>query len=155
MEINIVDFAATKVAAIEHRGPAELVNNTVSQFIAWRWNTVLSPVTTSNSYGLAYDNPETTEPEKFRFDICGTVNADVPANDYGIVTKTIEGGRCAVVRHHGSHARIAESIYPLYREWLPNSGEELRDFPLYFHYLNLMPETPEHELLTDIYLPLK
>ena len=31
----------------------------------------------------------------------------------------------------------------------------LRDFPLFFHYLNLKPETTEHELITDIYLPLK
>jgi len=38
---------------------------------------------------------------------------------------------------------------------LPSSGEELRDFPLYFHYLNLLPDTPENELMTDIYLPLK
>jgi AraC family transcriptional regulator len=55
----------------------------------------------------------------------------------------------------GSHDRLGENIYYLYREWLPGSGEELRDFPLFFHYLNLMPDTPEHELLTDIYLPLK
>ena len=40
-------------------------------------------------------------------------------------------------------------------QWLPESGEELRDFPLYFHYLNLLPDTPPGELLTDIYLPLK
>lgn len=155
MEVRIVDFPTTKVAVIEHRGPPELVNESVSKFIDWRWNTGLSPVATSNSYGVAYDNPETTEPEKFRFDICGTISDDVPENEYGIVTKAIEGGRCATVRHHGSHSRIGESIYPLYREWLPNSGEELRDFPLYFHYVNLMPATPEHELITDIYLPLK
>ena len=80
---------------------------------------------------------------------------DVPANPQGVITKSIPGGRCARVRHCGAHTRIGESIYPLYRDWLPESGEELRDFPLYFHYLNLMPETPEHELVTDIYLPLK
>lgn len=155
MQVNIVDFPTTKVAVIEHRGPPTLVNQSVSKFIEWRWESGLSPVASACSYGLAYDNPDVTEPEKFRFDICGTVKEDVPANDYGIVTKMITGGRCATVRHHGSHARIAESIYPLYRDWLPDSGEELRDFPLFFHYLNLMPATPEHELITDIYLPLK
>lgn len=46
-------------------------------------------------------------------------------------------------------------ICPLYREWLPSNGEELRDFPLYFHYRNLLPETPEAELINDIYLPPK
>jgi DNA gyrase inhibitor GyrI len=43
----------------------------------------------------------------------------------------------------------------LYRNWLPHSGAELREFPVYFHYLNLRVNTPEHELLTDVHLPLK
>jgi hypothetical protein len=43
----------------------------------------------------------------------------------------------------------------LYRNWLPNSGEELRDYPIFFHYLNLKMDTPKHELLTDVHLPLK
>jgi AraC family transcriptional regulator len=106
-------------------------------------------VKTSRTFGIAYDNPDTTEPKKFRFDICGEVKADVPDNPQRVVNKVIPGGRCAVVRHFGSHDRMGESIYPLYRDWLPQSGEYLRDFPLYFHYLNLMPETPEHELITD------
>jgi len=72
-----------------------------------------------------------------------------------VETGLIPGGRCAVVRHLGSHERLGESIIPLYREWLPQSGEELRDFPLFFHYLNLIPDVAEHELVTDIYLPLK
>ncbi|MFA6064168.1 MAG: GyrI-like domain-containing protein [Gallionella sp.] len=105
--------------------------------------------------GIVYDNPDTTPPDDFRFDICGSVLQDVPANAQGIINKTIPAGRCAVVRHLGSHDRLGENIYYLYREWLPGSGEELRDFPLFFHYLNLMLDTPEHELVTDIYLPLK
>jgi AraC family transcriptional regulator len=76
-------------------------------------------------------------------------------NPQGMQNSVIPGGLCALVRHLGSHYRICESIYPLYRDWLPHSGETLRDFPLYSHDLNLMPLTPEHELIKDIYLPLK
>ena len=47
-----------------------------------------------------------------------------------------------------------ESAHYLYREWLPASGEELRDFPLYFHYHNFVHEVGEYELVTDLYLPL-
>jgi AraC family transcriptional regulator len=83
------------------------------------------------------------------------VSEAVPDNQKGIITKTIPGGRCAVVRHRGSRDRIGESVYYLYREWLPESGEELRDFPVYFHYLNLDHDTPEHEHQTDVFLPLK
>ena len=155
MDVRIIDFPDTLIAALEHRGPADLVNDSAGQFIAWRRQSGLSPVTQSQTFGIVYDNPDTTPPEDFRFDICGSVDAPVPANPQGVVTKQMPGGRCAVVRHHGAHERLGESIYPLYRDWLPGSGEELRDFPLFFHYLNLMPDTPEHELVTDIYLPLK
>lgn len=155
MDINIVNFNGTKVAVLEHRGDPELIYDSVGIFIDWRKESKLSPVTSSNTYGVPYDDPNLVEPEKFRFDICGSVDADVPDNPYGVVTKSIPGGRCAVLRHLGSRDNIADSVYYLYGEWLPTSGEELRDFPCYFHYLNLIPETPEPELITDIYLPLK
>jgi AraC family transcriptional regulator len=155
MQVTIIEFSETPVAAYEHRGPMEQVNDSARVFIDWRKQSGLSPVNTSRTFGIAYGNPETTPPEDFRFDICGSIEAAVPDNPQGVINKTIPAGRCAVVRHHGPHDRIGESAYYLYREWLPQSGEELRDFPLFFHYLNLMPDTPEHELITDVYLPLK
>ena len=155
MGVNIVEFEHTLVAVLEHRGASERVNDTARKFIEWRKHSGLSPVDCSRTFGIAYDDPEVAEPEDFRFDICGSVTEPIAENPYGIVNKMIPAGRCAVVRHYGSTDRISDSAYYLYREWLPQSGEELRDFPLFFHYLKLMPDTPEHELITDIYLPLK
>lgn len=155
MEVNIINCEPIKVAMLKHYGPPALLMESIEVFIDWRKKTGLSPVKTSQTYGIAYDNPDTTEPEKFKFGICGSVNEEIPENPQGVVNRIIPGGRCVVVRHHGSRDRIGESIYPLYRDWLPKSGENLRDFPLYFHYLNLMPKTAEIDLLTDIYLPLK
>lgn len=155
MEVKIVNCEPIKVAMLKHYGPPDLVNDSVKIFIDWRKTSGLSPVKSSKSFGIVYDNPDTTEPDQFKFGICGSVTEDIPDNPQGVQSSLIPGGRCAVVRHHGSHDRVGESIYPLYREWLPKSGESLRDFPLYFHYLNLMPETAELDLITDIYLPLK
>ncbi|WP_315710183.1 AraC family transcriptional regulator [Brenneria uluponensis] len=155
MQVDIVDFKTTRVAALEHCGPMEKLNDTIDRFINWRRESGLSPQGSNRTFGIAYDNPETTEPALYRFDICGEVAADVPVNVQGVIAKTIPGGRCARVRHYGAHQRLGESISPLYRDWLPQSGEKLRDFPLYFHYVNLFPETRETELVTDIYLPLK
>ncbi len=155
VQVDIVDFETTRIAVKEHLGPTEKLNHAVGEFIAWRKESGLSPKDSHRTFGIAYDNPDTTPPAQFRFDIAGEIKTELPANAQGIVMKTIPGGRCARVRHLGPHTRIGESIYPLYREWLPGSGEELRDFPLYFHYLNLLPETSEAELITDIYLPLK
>ncbi|MEJ8676800.1 AraC family transcriptional regulator [Chromobacterium amazonense] len=155
MEVRIVMVEPVMVAALEHLGPPEKVNDSALRFIEWRKESGLSPVASSQTYGIAYDNPETTEPEKFRFDICGSIDAPPPANAQGVVGKRIPGGRCAVVRHQGSHHKIGDSVWYLYREWLPGSGETPRDFPVYFHYLNLASDTPEHLLQTDIYLPLR
>jgi len=155
MDVKIVEFVEIKIAKIEHRGAPERVNNTALKFIEWRKTSGLSPVNSSQTYGIAYDDPETTEPDNFRFDICGSVIKDISEdNTQGVVNGIIPAGRCAVVRHLGSHDRLGESAYYLYRDWLPGSGEELRDFPMLFHYLNLFPEVAEHELETDVYLPL-
>ena len=155
MEVNIVNFSETPVALLQHRAAPALLNESVMKFITWRKESGLSPVNTSKTFGIAYDDPAQTEPEAFRFDICGSVCGEIPVNPQGVENSIIPGGRCARLRHLGSHDRIDEGAYYLYREWLPESGEELRDFPLFFHYLNLIPETAEADLVTDIYLPLK
>jgi len=156
MEVKIVDFTETQIAFLAHRGAPGRINDSAMTFIAWRKQSGLSPVRSSRTFGVAYGDPNTTPEEEFRFDICGEISGPVPPNPQGVENGVIPGGRCAVVRHFGSHERLGESIYPLYRQWLPQSGEELRDYPLFFHYLNLIPDVPdEHELMTDIYLPLK
>lgn len=154
MQVNIVEFSETLVAALEHRGSPSLVMDTVKNFIAWRKQSGLSPIANSRTFGIAYDDPAVTAPDAFRFDVCGEVEQAVPANPQGVVNKRIAGGRYAVVRHIGSTDRIGDSVYYLFRDWLPDSGEELRDFPLFFHYIKRVPETPEHEQVTDVYLPL-
>jgi len=155
MEVNIVDFEETMIAVLEHRGAPELIFESVKVFIDWRKQSGLSPNASSRTFGIAYDDPENTPPEEFRFDICGEIGTNVPENPQGVTTKRIPAGRCARIRHYGSTDRISESVYHLYREWLPDSGEELRDFPLIFHYVKRIPETAEHEQITDVYLPLK
>jgi AraC family transcriptional regulator len=155
MNVKIVDFKKIKVALLEHRCSPDRVFETASKFIEWRKQSTLSPVKSSNTYGIAYDDPKTTDPGNFRFDICGSIVGDVPENPQGVKTGYIPSGRCAVIRHQGSHDNIDQHVHYLYGEWLPKTDEELRDFPCFFHYLNLINDVEECELLTDIYLPLK
>lgn len=154
MDVSVIEVAPIGVAAYRHHGPIEGVNDSVRMFIEWRVSSGLSPRDRCRTFGVAHDNPETTEPGDFRFDICGEIEGEVPENPQGVVKMLIPGGRCAVVRHRGSHDQIGETVKSLYRRWLPESGQTLRDFPVYFHYLNFVGGTPEHELLTDVHLPL-
>lgn len=151
-EVRVVDFKEARVAVLEHWGSPALANDSVRTFCQWRQANGLSD---GDTFGIVYEDPAIVEPERFHFDICGTVTKAFPDNTLGITDKVIPGGRCAVVRHQGTRDNLGEAAHYLYREWLPGSGEELRDFPLFLQYLNFVPDVPEHELLTDVYLPLK
>lgn len=159
MDVKIIEVEPIPLAVLEHHGDPMRVSNSVATFIEWRKASGLSDYTTQGTYGVPYNDPLVTPGEEFRFDICGELNPQaqgkVPANSQGVISKTLPGGRCAVVRHVGSYDRISETVYNLYRQWLPQSGEELRDFPVYFRYLQLDQELPEHAQQTDILLPLK
>ncbi|MBA6140568.1 MULTISPECIES: AraC family transcriptional regulator [Pseudomonas] len=155
MQIRIVDFAETRVAALEHRGAPSLVGESVARFRQWRMHSGQSPVATSRTFGIPYDNPDTTPAHAFRFAVCGEMDEAVKPNDFGVHERVIPAGRCAVIRHTGSPDYIGETIYPLYRDWLPSSREELRDHPLFFQYLSVYPETPLEQWETDVYVPLK
>ena len=64
-------------------------------------------------------------------------------------------GRYAVAVHKGSQDNIGDTVYALYRDWLPQSGEELGDLPCIFCYYNFVHEVAETELLTECWLLLK
>lgn len=155
-QVKIINFPATSVAMLTHYGQPERINETAAHFIEWRKTTGYSPVASSQTFGVAPHDPTSTPPEVFEFRICGTVTSPIPEdNSFGVVNSEIPAGRCAVLRHQGSHDALTELAQVLYRDWLPGSGEELRDFPLFFHYHNFVHEVAEHELVTDIYLPCK
>ncbi|MHA3735502.1 AraC family transcriptional regulator [Pseudomonas sp. Eth.TT006] len=155
MQTRIIDFPAVRVAALEHCGAPGAVAQSVQKFIAWRMHSDQSPVASSRTFGIPYNNPDTTAPADFRFAICGEIDEAVAPNAFGVRDMLIPGGRCVVVRHVGSPDHIGETIYPIYRDWLPSSGEELRDHPLFFHYLSVYPETPQEQWQTDVYVPLQ
>jgi AraC family transcriptional regulator len=152
--IRLADFPETLIAVLEHRGDPRRLSASVQRFIAWRKGHG-TPPSKSATYNLLYDDPKTVEPTDFRFDICCAITHPVAENAEGVVTKTIPAGRCAVIRHRGSLDHAEEKIRALYRDWLPDSAEELRDFPLFVQRLSFFPDVPEHEAETDIFLPLK
>ena len=153
MDVRLVDFPETRVAALEHRGPPELEHQTARRLVQWRLRHRLSP-DRHRTYGVHYTDPRTTPPEQHRVDFCVSVDDDVAPNPEGVVPKVIPAGRCAVARHLGSRDNVSAAAY-LYDVWLPQSGETPRDFPIFFHYVNVGPNVQEHEMITDVYLPVR
>ena len=153
MEVRITAFPTTKVAALEHRGPPELEYETSRRFIEWRLANRL-PRDRHRTYGVHYNDPRTTPPADYRMDICVSVEHEIAANPQGVVNKMLQGGRYAVACHVGSRENNTTATY-LHEVWLPASGEQRRDLPILFHYVNIGPDVQEQEMLTDVYLPLR
>ncbi|HDS3002532.1 TPA: GyrI-like domain-containing protein [Escherichia coli] len=154
LDVNIIDFPSIPVAMLPHRCSPELLNYSVAKFIMWRKEMGLSPVNQSQTFGVAWDDPATTAPEAFRFDICGSVSEPIPDNRYGVSNGELTGGRYAVARHVGELDDISHTIWGIIRHWLPASGEKMRKAPILFHYTNLAEGMTEQRLETDVYVPL-
>lgn len=152
--VEIVEREAVAVAAIEHRGDPARLGETLRTFIVWRREHRLHP-SVSATYNVVYDNPDDVPPEAFRMDICAATRAPIAPNAAGVAGKTLAGGRYAVLRHTGSDDTLGQSVAYLYADWLPASGEELRDAPLLFQRVRFYPDVPEHEAVTDVLLPLR
>lgn len=152
--VRITDFPETRIAVLEHRGAPALLGNSIQRFIDWRKLHQLPP-SVSATFNLVYDDPVLTSADEYRFDLGAAVPAAVADNEHGIVNKIIPAGECAVLRHTGSDAQLGSAVRFLYGSWLPQSQRSLRDFPLFFQRISFFPDVPEHQMVTDIFLPLQ
>jgi AraC family transcriptional regulator len=153
MDVRIVDFPETRVAAVEHRGPPALEHETARRLVAWRIAHRLSPERHA-TYGVHHTDPRSTPPAAHRVDICVAFDGEIAPNAQGVVRRTIPACRCAVARHLGSREDVATARY-LHEVWLPASGEAAGSFPVFFHYVNVGPGIREEDMVTDVYLPLR
>jgi AraC family transcriptional regulator len=152
MKVEIVRFPETPVAAIEHNGSTANVYDSTRKLIEWRQRNRVSPQI-GRTYGIHHDLRSHAE-SGYRLDLCVSFDREVKLNPQGVVAKVIPGGRCARVRYTGSREHIPV-VAPLFEDWLPQSGEQLRDFPIFFHYVNVGPDVREQDMITDVYLPLR
>jgi AraC family transcriptional regulator len=153
MEVSIVIFPETRVAAISHLGAPSREHETARKLIAWKLAHRLVDQTRYRTYGLHYTDPRTINPDEHRVDFCLSYDGAIEPNVHGIVEATIPSMRCAMARDVGSRLNNKAAQY-LYDEWLPGSGERLAANPVVFHYVNVGPNVKEHEAITDVYLPL-
>jgi AraC family transcriptional regulator len=153
-DVTIRDVPPTRVAILEHRGSPETLGDTIRRFIAWRKAAGLHP-RTSPTFNVWHSEGRPVQQDEYSIDLCVGTDQPIEANGEQIKAGEIPGGRCAVLRVVGFTDNLEPAALYLYRDWLPASGEEARDFPIYCQRLSLFPEVPEHEAIADVFLPLK
>ena len=152
VEIRVVP--TTPIAIMEHRGDPATLGATIQRFIAWRRSEGLHP-RTSPTFNVWRSERRPASPADYSVDLCVGTSRSFDANGAGIKAGVIPGGRCAVLRVVGYTDNLEPTALFLYRDWLPSSGEEARDFPIYCQRLAFFPDVPEHETIAEVFLPLR
>ena len=154
-DVTIRDMPATPVAIMEHRGDRATLGATIERFIAWRKAAGLSPET-SSTFNIFRSERNPPIPADYSMDLCIGTDQPIAPDDEQMKAGVIPGGRCAVLRvAHDTHNLEPAALY-LYRDWLPGSGEEARDFPIYCQRnFSFLPNAPVREAVVELFLPLK
>ncbi|MFL9841624.1 AraC family transcriptional regulator [Sphingomonas sp. ST-64] len=152
-DVSIRTVAPTRVAMFEHRGDPATIGATVQRFIAWRKAAGLSP-RTNPTFNIWYSERRPADPADYRMDLCVGLADDqsIDPGDDAVRIGEIPGGRCAVLRVTGDTHNLEPAALFLYREWLPASGAEMRDFPIYCQRFFL--DDPDQRPAADLFLPL-
>ncbi|MET0310300.1 MAG: AraC family transcriptional regulator [Sphingomonas sp.] len=154
-DVTIRDVAPMPVAILEHRGDRATLNDTIQRFIAWRKAAGLSPET-SPTINVFRSERTPAVPADYAMDLCVGTDRPIEAGDDLMKAGMIPGGRCAVLRVNGASHNLEPAALYLYRDWLPTSGEEVRDFPVYCQRrLSFSPDAAGHEVIAELFLPLK
>lgn len=154
-DVTVRDTPPTPVAILEHRGDRANLSDTIERFIAWRKTAGLSPQT-SPTFNIFRSERTPANPADYSMDLCVGMDLPIDPNDAVMKAGVIPGGRCAVLRVvHDTHNLEPAALY-LYRDWLPASGEDVRDFPIYCRrHLSFPPNAQVHHTVVELFLPLK
>jgi AraC family transcriptional regulator len=143
---------AIQMLSIEHRGPYLTIGKSFEALFGRAGAQNLLP-SNIRMVGIFYDDPTIVPEDKLcsRAAIEATKTTEVIPP---LERVEIKGGDYAILRHKGPYADMRAAYLWLFGTWLPQSGREAADAPVFEDYLNSPSQTPPSELLTDMYLPL-
>ncbi|WP_026640582.1 AraC family transcriptional regulator [Bordetella petrii] len=149
---TIEQFSGASLATLAHQGDYQHIGATFDRlFMLASSRDLVGPDT--RSFGVYYDDPAQVPASQLRSRAGLTVPAGA-AVDAVFEPFALPAARCAVLEYTGPYSEIEAAYNWLFSEWLPESGHETLDFPMWEEYVNDPKVTPAPELKTRIYLPL-
>jgi AraC family transcriptional regulator len=153
MNVEIKEMKELRVATVEHVGPY----NRISEAFA-RLGQIAGPAGLfgpgAAMLGIYHDDPETTEAAELHSEAGITVspNVELPRE---LGEARLPAGRYACTIHKGSYEGLGDTWARLMGEWLPRSGERIKDSASFEIYRNTPENTPKERLETELYIPLE
>lgn len=152
--INLMEMPSYNVAYERIRGPYDMAtyDKAFEKLLNWAYRKC--DISASLMMGIIWDNPDITDPEQCRFDICVTVPEKIMPQD-GFGVQEIKGGLYVVGHSEISTYQDLENIYEtIFSSWFTTNDYIPLDSPSYEIYLNQTENHPRKNLLIDICIPV-
>ncbi|HEV7320707.1 MAG TPA: AraC family transcriptional regulator [Ensifer sp.] len=151
--VSIETLAPVRCASVAHTGSYMQIDRAMGQLFA-KLAEQGSMAADQRMLALFYDDPDLVPLDDMRSRACSPV-LDGIAWNLPIEEVILRGGVYARLRYRGPYADMKNAYRWLLGVWLPQSGHEPDDAPVFEAYLNSPEEVGPTELLTDIHLPLR
>jgi AraC family transcriptional regulator len=152
MEVKIATMPKRIVACVRHVGPYKGCGSAWEKLCAWAGPKGLLGIDTE-FLGVCHDDPDVTPADKVRYDACITVPQGT-VGEGDVTVREIGGTDYAMTVHKGSYDNLIGTYAALCGQWIPQSGREIASEPSIEIYRNNPGNTPEKELVTEVYVPL-
>jgi AraC family transcriptional regulator len=152
MDVEIKDRPPLRIAAVRHKGPPNRIGEAFDRLVAWAGPRGLR-LPQASGVAVYLSDMSATPADEYEALAGITVGPEI-VGDETVRIHEVAGGRHAQVLFKGPYAKLPEAFDAIYR-WLPTSGEEPADRPMFEVNLNDPRTTPPEELLTEVCVPLK
>lgn len=156
--VEVKDMPEMHVVYVRHIGPykggEELFASLFNKLMTWAGPRGLLRFPETKVLTIYHDNPEITDESRLRTDACITVPPDTKVD--GEIGKSIlPAGKYAIAHFEISADQYQDAWNTVYGGWLPTSGYQPTDSPVYELYLNQPKDHPEGKHIVDICVPVK
>ena len=151
--VAIETLPVTRCASVAHKGAYMQIDHAMGRlFTALAAQKMMALDQAMRA--VFFDDPDLVPVEALRSRACSPVAQDL-ALAPPLEETVLCGGLYARLRYRGPYAAMKGAYRWLLGTWLPQSGHEADDDPIFEAYLNNPQQVAPAELLTDIHLPLK
>jgi AraC family transcriptional regulator len=155
LQVELRQMAAQALVVVPHRGPYIRIGEAFERLLSHvaRQRRHASAAATC-LVGVYLDDPATVSASALR-SMAGLQGDDGADWQPPLQAWVLPAGPCAVLRYRGPYASMHAAYRWLFGQWLPHSGQQPAEHPLYEVYLNDPRQVAPADLLTDIHLPLR
>jgi len=158
VNVEVKELPEMHVAYIRHIGPykgnSALFESLFMKLCSWAGPRGLIRPNETQFMSIYRDDPDVTDEDKLRTDVCLTIPEDTPV-DGEIGKTTVPGGKYAVGHFELLPTEYENAWNAIMGGWLCESGYQCDDRPCFELYLNNPKEHPEGKCVVDICIPVK